>query len=262
MLNSRLASTAAAALATLSLSATALHAQDSDNGSQNGRNWSLSVTAGAAYGPKYLGSDKNEGGALFDLNAEFADGLFFVGLGGIGIAPIRTDTARLSFALAYGGGRDMKDDPNNLRGLGDIDSEALLLLNGEYLLGPVSLGATITGGDTYGVTADLSIGTAVPITSRLTLSGGLTGTWASTDHAQTYFGVTAAQAASSGKPVFTADSGFISGGVGLSLDYAINDRTSVTLGIDYQELQGDAARSSISVEDEQFLVGLSLTRSL
>lgn len=261
MLNPRFAATAATAIATLSLGASALQAQDFDNGPQNGRNWSLSVTAGAAYGPKYLGSDKNEGGPLFDLNAEFADGLFFVGLGGIGFAPIRTDTTTLSIALAYGGGRDVQDDPGNLRGLGDIDSEALLMLNGEYTLGPVSLGARVTGGDDYGMTADLSIGTAVPVTSRLTLAGGLTGTWANADHAQTYFGVSAAQAASSGKPVFAADSGFISVGVGLSADYAINDRTSVMLGIDYQKLQGDAARSSISVEDEQFTVGLSVTRS-
>ncbi len=222
--------------------------------------WAITGTLGVAYSPEYQGSNQSDTSALVDLQAEYNEGQFFIGLGGIGYAPIRTDNIYLSFGVGYGGARDVSDDPVNLRGLGDVDGSVLFLTSASYNLGFVGIGADLRSGGDYGTTVDLSLGTDIPVSDQISISGGLNATWADRKHTQTYFGVTAAQAASSGKAAFTADSGFVSYGVSLAASYAFSDATSVTLGVEYEKLQLDAARSPISVQDDQTSVFLGVTQ--
>lgn len=216
-------------------------------------NWSVTVGAGAGFGPAYEGSDKTEFSPVPVVDARYKDGLFFVGTQGIGTTPINTEDGSLSFAVGYGGGRDEKDDRKNLRGMGDIDSSALGIVSGEYNIGHVTLGASVQsglGGD-YGTTGDFSIGSGYPVTEKFMISGDVHTAWASGDHMENYFGVSQKQSTASGKKRFDAGSGFKSYGASLGANYQISDNWAAFADVSVDQLTGDAADSPISVEDTQ-----------
>jgi MipA family protein len=258
MISPRLLSTAVSTTFLAVVSVLPVAAQD--NGTRGG-NWQFTGTLGLSYGPKYEGSKDSEAGPLLDLNADYKDGLFSIGLGGITYSPIRSDAGSIGIGLTYGGGRDVKEYPTNLRGLGDIDSEALLFVQGEYLVGPVGLGAVVTTGDKYGTTVDFSVGSEVPLSDRFSLSGSVNARWANKDHAQTYFGVSATQATATGLSAFSADSGVSSVGVSIGLNYAINERTFAEFGVDFTRFQGDVAKSPITLDDDQVSAFFGITRA-
>ena len=85
--------------------------------------------------------------------------------------------------------------------------------------------------------------------------------FASEDYLQTYLGVTPAQAAASGLPVFDPDGGIR--GVGLEADfkYRISQRWSVVGEVGYERLVLDAAESPIAElgSENQFAAALGLT---
>lgn len=216
-------------------------------------NWSVTIGAGAGFGPAYEGSDDIEFEPAPVIDVNYDDGLFFAGTQGIGTTPIQTENGSLSFAVGYGGGRDEKDDRKNLRGLGDVDSSALGIVMGEYNIGPVTLGAALLsglGGD-YGTTADFSVGSGYPVSESFMISGDVHTTWASDEHMENYFGVSSGQATRSGKRRFTAESGFKSYGVSLGANYQISKTWSAFADISVDRLNGDASDSPISVEDTQ-----------
>lgn len=226
---------------------------------ESARPVAFSAMLGAVYAPLYEGSDKSEASGLVDFNASFGEGRFFAGTRGIGYAPVMTETMTLSVALGYGGGRDVKDDPTNLAGLGDIDNEALGILSGEYRAGQIAFGADVVAGEDYGVTADFKVSTGVECTDRITLGGEISATYADDSHMQRYFGVTAAQSAASGKSVYGAGSGFKSAGIGVSASYAVTEWAAIQVGANYDRLMGDAGRSPITRDKGQAsaFIGLS-----
>ncbi len=218
----------------------------------------FSFALGAAYMPTYQGSDTNETIGFIDFNASFADGAFFAGTRGIGWAPINTEEMTVSLALGYGGGRKVSDDTVNLAGMGDLDDEALALISGEYRMGQFSFGADLTAGKDYGVTADFKVGTGVECTDRITLGGEISATYADDSHMQRYFGVTAAQVAP-GRGVYSAGSGIKSASIGMSVNYAMTDSTSINFGARYDKLMGDAADSTLTRDKSQTSAFLGLS---
>ena len=68
---------------------------------------------------------------------------------------------------------------------------------------------------------------------------------------QSYFGVSAEQAANSGLSRYEAKSGIKDIGLGLGLDYTPYRNWSVTGGYGYSRLQGDAADSPIVQQRNQ-----------
>jgi MipA family protein len=219
----------------------------------------FSAMLGAVYAPLYEGSDKSEASGLVDFNVSFGEGRFFAGTRGIGYAPVLTDTVTLSVALGYGGGRDMKDDPTNLAGLGDLDYEALAILSGEYRAGQIGFAADVVAGEDYGVTADLKVTAGFDLSDRISLGSEISATYADTSHMQRYFGVTAVQSAASGKAVYDAGSGFKSTGIGVSASFAVTDRAAIRVGAGYDRLIGDAGRSPITRDKGQASAFLGLS---
>lgn len=220
----------------------------------NKDNWSVTLGAGAGFGPAYEGSDKNEFSPAPVIEASYKDGLVFIGFDGIGITPLQTEQGSISFALGYGGGRDVSDDRKNLNGLGDVDSSALGTVAGEYNVGPVTLASAVTsglGGD-YGSTADFSIGSGYPVSEKFMISADVHTSWASDEHMKNYFGVNAVQSGASGKAQFKAESGFKSYGLSIGANYRVNDDWSFFANLGLDQLTGDAADSPVSVENSQF----------
>ena len=226
---------------------------------EQGRAVSFSALIGAGYGATYEGSDRSEALPILDLNASFAEGRYFLGTRGIGIAPILTDTLTVKAAIGYGGGRKVKDDPSRLAGLGDLDDEALAILNAEFHMGTLTMGAEITGGADYGATAKLALSTGVECTDRISVGGEVAVTYADGKHMQRYFGVTGEQSAASGKAVYSAGSGLKSASVTLTANYALTDRTGVTLGVEQQRLLDDAADSPIARDADQTFAFLGVS---
>lgn len=258
MTSSRLLSTAVSTTLFAVVSGLPVFAQEAETRQGN---WQFSGTLGLAYGPTFEGSKDSEAGPSFDLSANYKDGLLTIGVGGITFSPIRSDSGSIGIGLTYGGGRDAKDYPANLRGLGDIDSEALVFVQGDYLIGPLGVGAVVTTGDNYGTTVDMTIGTDVPLGDRFSLGGSINASWINKEHAQTYYGVSATQAAASGLRAFSADGGVASVGVSLGVNYAINERTSADFGVDFTRFQGDVAKSPITRDDDQVSAFFGITRS-
>jgi outer membrane scaffolding protein for murein synthesis (MipA/OmpV family) len=83
--------------------------------------------------------------------------------------------------------------------------------------------------------------------------------WSSNPYMQTYFGISAPQAAISGLPAFRAGSGFSSAGIAFSLDQFLSHTWSVGLRFHYARLFGDAAGSPVTAiagARDQFFAGM------
>lgn len=102
----------------------------------------------------------------------------------------------------------------------------------------------------------------VPVTDKLVLGADISTSYVSDDYNETYFGVSASGAAASGLQQFNAEGGFKDVTLGFNARYAINERWGVFSRVQYTELVGDAADSSI-VEDagssSQFLAGTGIS---
>lgn len=218
---------------------------------EDGRAVSFSAMVGAGYGATFEGSDRSKALPVFDLNASFAGGRYFIGTQGIGFAPVLTETLTVKAAIGYGGGRKVKDDPTRLAGLGDLDDQVLGMVTADYQMGTVTLGGEITAGADYGTTAKLALSTGVECTDRITIGGEIGLTYADGRHMQRYFGVTPAQSAASGKAVHGAGAGLKSASILLTANYALSDTMGITLGVEQQRLLEDAAASPITLDADQ-----------
>jgi len=149
-------------------------------------------------------------------------------------------------SLSYQGGRDSDESPN-LNGFEDVDGSLPI---GGYIrstFGPVGLGLNvgqdIIGGH-GGLTADASVGTfyrkgAFAIQPSATIS------WADNTHNDSFFSVTAEQAATSGLSAFDAGSGIYAYSVGAVSWVEIEEKYAISVFANYRWFTGDAADSPI-----------------
>jgi outer membrane protein len=115
-----------------------------------------------------------------------------------------------------------------------------------------------------GVTANFSADVLVPVSPRLTLSGGPRYTLESTRATAPYFSVDSVQSAASGLPVFDAKGGSHSVGAGTQIHYQFNPEWEVHAYLEYNRLLGDAAASPLVTQrgsPNQFLFGLGASYS-
>ena len=99
-------------------------------------------------------------------------------------------------------------------------------------------------------------------TSQLTLSAGPRLLVADDDYAQTYFGVSDAEAGASAFEAYSAEGGLMSAGAEAEATYAINDDWEVVGRLTYWQLQADAANSPITRSDDQISGSIVLTRRI
>jgi outer membrane protein len=170
----------------------------------------------------------------------------------------------LSFApsFRYVQERDDNDYPE-LLGLGDVD--AAFELGGtvgyryESLAAFLTLRKGLTGH--HGWVGETGVNLVVEPLPRLSLSAGPRVSFANSDYLDTYLGVTPAQSAASGLPVFDPDAGIK--GVGLAAEgrYALTGNWSVVGRAGYERLVGDAADSPVTDagSENQFTAALGLT---
>lgn len=162
----------------------------------------------------------------------------------------------------YAFGRD-DGDGLLLRGLGDVDGG--LIAGGflAYRIGGTSLDVSyhhIVSGDTGGFFR-LGASHEFRMSPQLKTKVRVGTTYADDDYMQDYFGITAAQAATSvaGLTAFNADAGFKDVHVLLGATYDLTDRWTLMGGVGYKRLIGDAADSPVVESEDQFSATFGVT---
>lgn len=231
--------------------ATAASAQDMSFGNRWGT-LSADVGLGVSYGPEYPGSDDNEVGPWGILrNASFGE-------------PGKGELDGFSILPSFGfiGDRDA-DDHDRLEGLDDISRAYELGLQISYGYGPVTGYARARQGfgGHHGVTGEAGVRYRSVVNDRLTVWSSLEMTYGDSEYADTYFGVSAPEAAASGYREFDAGGGFTKAAAKVSARYSINDKTAILGEVEYGRLLGDAEDSPITEDRDQPVVRLGITRN-
>lgn len=219
--------------------------------------WQTIVGVAASLEPEYDGSHayRVEGGPV--INIRYRD-IAFASVGeGIGVNLIHARHFRAGIAVGYDLGRRTSSDYPHLHGLGDIDPAAVPKAFAEWAISryfPLILRAdirrAIRGGDGY--IGDVEAYMPLPGSSRrFVMFAGPSYTFADKRHMQTLFGISPAQAQSSGYPVFMANAGSAAKGVGFSATLFITDHWLLNMDAAVNRLLGSASESPITQERTQ-----------
>jgi outer membrane scaffolding protein for murein synthesis (MipA/OmpV family) len=158
-----------------------------------------------------------------------------------------------------------QDDAARLAGLGDIDGGLVLGAYAGYRAGPwffsVSYHHQVTGDDDTGGLLRLAIDHTWRLAPNAKLVTSLGTAYASNQYMQTYFGVSAAQAAASlaHLPQFDASAGFKDVSLGATATVELDPRWTLYLTGRYTRLIGDAADSPVIETENGFFGGAGLS---
>ena len=240
--------------------------------------WQVTVGAGSLYAPTYEGDDDYAVSVLPNLQFKYGDTFFASVQDGVGYNLIRSEKltagpiGRVVFsrdedgdqAFAVSGG-----GTNDLLGLGDVETSIELGGFLRYRSGPWSAGAelrqAVSGHE--GLVLDLNAGAGGVVKGfgpPIIWTAGPRATIVDENYTSAYFGVTPAQSAASGLPVYAAGGGASSFGVG-ALGIIPLDRDfkwSVVAFAGYDRLTGDAGDSPLVTlrgDADQFSAGVFLS---
>jgi len=258
-------------------------AQDSDDSapdhthpdwSSPASRWDVTVGGGVGVRPTYEGSDRYAVTPVPYIDVTYDDWLS-LGPGGLS-AYWHDGNLRIGGGLTRNGGR--KDSDGNgifnegdarLKGLGNIGSAVGFKAFASYKLGLVKVSGTVTkfNGSTSsngsptndGVLVGIDAAMPFHLTDKLMIMTKVGATWANQNYMQTFFGVTAMQAANSRFSPYTANAGLKNVDVGIGASYRFNPRWSIHVLLDVKELTGDAAKSPItfSKTDASFMTTIN-----
>jgi outer membrane scaffolding protein for murein synthesis (MipA/OmpV family) len=230
--------------------------------------WRVILGPSSVYQPEYEGSDNYQVKPGMVLNIRYRGRLFISGGEGFGYDFFRGRNYRAGAALAYDRGRN--DDVDGLYGLGGIDPSMQIKLYGEYVFRPQFLGRempVILSLDLRRAVASYgglsgNIGIYSPVAGSkqeryfVFLGGGAS--FVDDKTADAFFGVTAAQSASSGLPVFNPEWGIRSASIGVNAGWFFTDHMLATFAIAGKRLISDVSKSPVVQEEWQFFSSVSL----
>ena len=199
-------------------------------------------------GTEYRGSDERKTTAVPLIDYQWANG-WFAGTGnGVGYNFSKRTDLQYGARLTFDQGRK-SGDSTALKGMGDIDArpEGGVFLN-YSVLPDLTLTSSLrmgSGEGGKGSLLDLGAVYSVAIAPQWRVAAGVAATMANADYQQSYFGVTAAQSATSGYAVYTPSSGLRDARINLSLSYQWDARTSITTGLSSSSLSDDAKKSPL-----------------
>ena len=221
-----------------------------DFGATGGRDFSVELGLGVQGKPTYPGADDAEASPwVIWQNAQF------------GSSSGEKQGFSISPSLGLVGPRDPDDDAA-LAGLDDIDRAYEVGGKVSYGAGPVTAyGALRRGfGGHEGLTGEVGATYRTELSDRVTLWSGVELGYGNDKYNDTYFGVSADEAVSSGYPEYSPGGGFNSAAIKFRARYAINDKTAILGEVEYGKLIGDAADSPIVQDDYQPALRLGIVR--
>ncbi|SMY09508.1 MipA/OmpV family protein [Flavimaricola marinus] len=227
-----------------------------------GRNQlSFTLGAGALVQPGYFGSDEVVFGPTGSLSG------LYLRYNGTEFGSADPDAIATGFgfggSLRFVGERSAELYPE-LAGLDSIDP-ALELGGGVSYAQPawqVFADLRFGIGGHESAVGEVGMDLIVRPTDDLTLTAGPRFFLGSDDYADTYFGVSPAEAAASGFDTYEAQGGLLSAGVALGANYDLGGPWGLNGQISWERLQGDAANSPIVLQGsaDQFSAGIVATR--
>jgi outer membrane scaffolding protein for murein synthesis (MipA/OmpV family) len=226
------------------------------------KDWSVTIGAGGLYSPDYEGSDDYEFRGLPYLAVQYQDWLSFSVPEGLKASLIRADGFKAGLLLGYRFDRDAGDNIA-LAGWGGVDGAFEVGAFAEYKTGPFKLEF-----DVRHDVSDAHDGTIATLGARYStrvgfvmVSAGPYVTWTDGNYNQTYFGITAAQAASAtlAYAPYSAGGGIEKYGLSATVLVPLSEQLAVTGLLGASQLTGDAADSPIvrvQGDETQFMAGL------
>ncbi len=198
--------------------------------------------------PAYLGSGQRRTLLVPVFDYRWKNG-FFAGTGnGIGYLFNSAPDVQYGLRLTADFGRKASRSPA-LNGMGDIDAAAEVGGFFNYFVSPaISLTSSLrygAGDDRKGMVIDLGANYAVQLAPQWRGAVGVGTTYANAKTMQSFFGVTPAQAITSGYAAYSPGAGFRDVRASASLNYFVNSKWAVTGAVSATSLQGDAKRSPI-----------------
>ena len=227
--------------------------------------WRVVLGTAAEVQPVYDSSRayRLQGGPV--INIQYRDIAFASTGEGIGVNFLRGDHYRLGAAISYDLGRRVKDDYTNLHGMGDIAPAPVAKLFGSYVLSrkfPLILRADVRQllRGANGTVGDVGIYMPLPGSSKkFVMFAGPSITLATHRYLQSEFGVTPAQSAASGHPVFDPHPGADAVGVGFSATRFVTDHWLFNLDGALNRLKGSPDVSPITERRTQRALVLSVS---
>jgi outer membrane protein len=222
--------------------------------------WRFALGGGASYAPPYEGAAGNRLRFMPLLEASYNNGKLFISpLRGIGYNFSDEKEVQYGVRLMPGHSRKQSADPH-LNGMGDIGyiPEAGLFFNQRFAPWYVSSGIT-TG--SHGTHAELGGGIGFPLSAADRLRLGINLNWGDTSYNQTYFDVTASQAAASGNVLtaYNASAGIKDYALTANWVHNYDKEWFSNAGLSYKWLTGSAQQSPLtqrsSMGSLNFLMG-------
>ncbi|WP_299816827.1 MipA/OmpV family protein [uncultured Jannaschia sp.] len=255
------------AIAVIALSTLAAGASAQDLGgpvrSTQGAGSAIGFTlrGGVGTAPEYPGSDS------YEAAPALGGSLNYLRLGGFSFGdpdPLYRPTGFGAMgSLRYVPERDASDH-DELEGLDDVDTTLELGGGLRYatpdwrVFGVVRYGAF--GHEAF--VGELGADLYARPTDRITLRAGPRALFGDGDYVESYFGVSGSEAVASGGNLsaYDPDGGLVSAGVEFSAGYQINETWGVDAIVTYEKLQGDAADSPVTENEDQFRASIGVTR--
>jgi len=283
---------------------------------KSGSNWSFSLGFGGDFSPDYDGSDDYQGSPLPIIGVTYRERFYFsTEEGGLGALLFEGDWLSANAFVGYDFGRESgdgsagggttggTDDNDALIGLSDVDGTVMAGLSLDAFIGfaEASLSYSQGFGGHKGALLDFGLGWPIPLSQdeSLGLELSVSGSWASGNYMESYFGVTQAEAcahnnndkismgqdqdcsqpgmltwtqtgsenllyteAANNPDGYKAKAGIMSYGASAALFWRFAKKWEAGLFVDYARLVGDAADSplvKIAGTESQLSGGLSIS---
>jgi outer membrane scaffolding protein for murein synthesis (MipA/OmpV family) len=227
--------------------------------------WRTVLGVASEVQPPYDGARayRIQGGPV--INIHYRDVAFFAVGEGLGYNILRGDHYQVGLGVTYDLGRKMKDDLRNLQGMGNISAAPVGKLYGSWVLSrkfPLILrvDARQFMGGAQGLVGDAAVYMPLPGSSRkFVMFAGPSITMATHHYLQTLYGVTPAQSAASGHPVYEIPhAGTSAVGVGFSATKFVTEHWLLNLDAALAQVRGSPAHSPLVEARTQRVVAVSM----
>ncbi|MFZ0498971.1 MAG: MipA/OmpV family protein [Steroidobacteraceae bacterium] len=222
--------------------------------------WTGAVGLGLAAVPKYPGASTDRARLEPLVSINYGDRLF-IGPLGVGVAAVRWNGFRAGPILGFDRGRNESDDPR-LAGLGDIPASVTAGVFAGYRAGPVEVSATARQAishSTNGLSGLLQVDLRHAFAGVQTyVAAGPDLEFGDGDFERTWFGISPAQATTSGLPVYAPRAGVNRVGLHAGLPRRASRHILLRFFAGVSAITGGAAQSPVVERRTQFAVGAGI----
>ncbi len=198
--------------------------------------------------PEFLGSKQRKTMLLPLLDYRWKNGFFAGTSNGIGYLFDSAANVQYGLRVTADFGRNADKSPA-LNGMGDIDAAAEFGGFFNYFASPqISLTSSLrygAGNDHKGMVIDLGANYAMQFAPQWRGAVGVATTFANSNTMQARFGVTAAQAITSGYAAYTPTAGLRDARINASANYFFSRQVAFTAAVSASALLGDAKNSPV-----------------